>query len=45
MAMRFPPLLHSGGDFGLSGPRHSGGTRTGRTGGDSILDRGICIGC
>jgi hypothetical protein len=40
-----PQVLHRSGDFGLSGPRHSGGRRTGRNSGDSILDRGICVGC
>ena len=40
-----PQVLHRSGDFGPAGPRHSGGKRTGRTSGDSILDRGICVGC
>lgn len=44
-AYSIPQVMHRSGDFDLAGPRHNGGRRTGRTSGDSILDRGICIGC
>jgi len=44
-AYLIPQVMHRSGDFGPAGPRHSGGRRTGRTSGDSILDRGICVGC
>lgn len=40
-----PAVLRKGREFTLAGPRHSGGSRIGRTDGDSIIDRGICIGC
>lgn len=40
-----PQVIGRSGNFGVGGPHHSGGTRKGRTAGDSILDRGICIGC
>ncbi|MBD8909321.1 hypothetical protein MZTS_22095 [Methylorubrum zatmanii] len=44
-AYAIPQVMHRSGDFDLAGPRHTGGRRAGRTSGDSILDRGICIGC
>ncbi|KAB1073191.1 hypothetical protein [Methylobacterium planeticum] len=40
-----PVILRQGRGFGASGPRHNGGVRAGRTGVDTGLDRGICIGC
>lgn len=40
-----PQVMHRSGDFDLAGPRYNGVRRTGRTTGDSILGRGICIGC
>ena len=40
-----PQVLHQSSTFDVGGPRHSSGSRKGRTASDSILDRGICIGC
>ena len=40
-----PLVLHQKDSFGVAGPRKTGGSRSGRTANDSILDRGICIGC